>query len=274
MGEVVSNLNPETVAALVAAVSAILVYFSDRLTQFWRRITARSRWVDVLLRNHPPSGSVIRSLRGTEDHYMGYYGLPPYAGAVVFFSIPSVIPGVSQFNFDLLLLYGYSIAVLSVIHGFLAQRVPALLASADTSSDIVPKAARWRYHLARDFSVAWAPGILGAVVGQFVNSHLGVNLETEGTLFSLALLVYFSYLIYTQWWTGSRSDEQTAYQRWIVARNRAPQIEVWLERRAHKEAQQVCGTLIGIEGAMRIQRTDSFVEELEWHEIRRIALKL
>lgn len=268
-----TSLDPETIAAIFAAIAGVLVYFSDRLTEFWRRITARSRWVAVILRLHPPTAVILRGLRGSEDRWMGILSTPTYGVSPAFFLIPSIIPGTSQFDFDLSLLYAYSFAVLGVVHGWLAHRVPLELAKADSKVDGMPRAASWRYGLSRDFAVAWAPGLVGALAGQVARGGIGIDFSTGSRLFSLGLLVYLSYLIYSQWWDGSRKSEDLAYQRWIVEKGKAPQIEIWLERRMHKESQQVTGTLLGLGRAMRLQRTDSFIEELEWHEVRRIAIK-
>jgi hypothetical protein len=271
--------SPDLVAAVVAAVSALAIFVADRLPNVWRVLTARSRWLGRIESTHAATAKVLVDLRGFQVHVAPVFVYSwAYSGAIWAFAIPvfvptSILPASMRLGISLLALDFYAIGVVFYLGNLLNDKIPALLNSAN-KMDGVPALARKRYHLAHDLFLGWAPGVVAAAAGQSTAIAAGGTSLSITDLATLGGIAYFSYLIYSMGWVRTRSIEQQAYWKWVGEDpDSRPVCEVHLRKGAHRPVEEVSGSVVDIGRSLKLLRSDGFAEELDWDDIRRLAVK-
>lgn len=272
-----STWSPEDVAVVVAAVASAGLFIADRVPHVWRALTARTRWLESIVASHPPTATVLGALRTTQHRPLRYIGSIGYALPFAAFGAPdlvptSILPAGDVFTVSLLVLSAYAFGLVVIVDRTFRVDIPGLLSSAPPAAG-VPHKASHRYNLGRDLALGWIPALTGIAAGQLSNSAASSAVLSPTFLGEGALLVYVSYLAFSEAWTGIRRVEQLAYGRFLPPTGGFPYCEIRLTRGSHRPSEEVAGSAVDIGRSLRLVRPDGFAEEFDWSDVRRLAVK-
>jgi hypothetical protein len=260
----------DAIAALVAAGSALLVYASDKILVFWKWLTARARTLQAFSRLDPGTWKLSAELREPPSGSASHLTVIGYAIPLAILGVGLIFSGVGRLETDL---YGFGLyfACASVAMFFLSTtKVQELLSSGELGWANI----RLRHRLIQGMLAGWLPALFGTVTG-FLNGPLTFEaLGAPVVISGIGLALYPLYLFYASGRSALRRIEDASYRERIVAKGIAPECEVVVPEGDSKRTRMVRGKIVAIGDVLSLRRDDGFTEEVEWHQVRSVAIKL
>jgi len=259
------------VAPIVAALSAILIYGTDRLLALWKWFTARDRRLASIQRMDARISSLLNELRqGAPNSRLHLLEIIPFFAPALILAIGPLIPGESIALNDILGLTVFVIVLLVYALFQTNERIPKLL---QQDSENAWKSVCVRYHFLRNSRFAFYSGVIGVLTAVYYSGESPSRLLSVGPATSVALLVYISFLFVSVMSSALVSVENSAFAVRIRKPERSPRCELWRTKQRKVASQKIEGSIYAIGSALEVLRDDGFIEEIDWYEIGSIAIR-